>query len=420
MKRIRGQKTGIFVLALFTFAPLARAETASHGGLKPAPVISWREASKHVGQYCCVEGRIRSARNIGSICFLNFGTKKGEFCVVIFKRFYANFPQPPEKLYAKKRVRVWGFISEYQGKAQIVVSHPVQIEAEGVSAPKARPMPKRIRLGTYNVENLFDGKDDPYVADESRRGVPYAKGQESLNALCATIRHIDADVLGLQEVENRGFLRQLVSEKLPDCRYGSVVLVEGNDNGPTGRGIDVALLSRFPLGRVTSFQYVEFKDSFGIPRRFARDALRAEVFVRPDYKLITYVLHLKSRYGGEPAQLWRNAEARTVRDIVQADLRAGERVVVLGDFNDDPPSKTVKTLLASRAGKRLIAVTTKDRAGRQTTWRGTGYPHVKFDYILLGPTLAKRVVRGSGRIWDDAQASIASDHRPSFVDIRIP
>ena len=373
-----------------------------------------------MGQYRCVEGQIRRSKNTGRTCFLNFGARS-EFVAVIFSRSFTRFPSSPEKLYRSKNVRVWGYIQDYKGTPEIIVTSPRQIEADGVDFAIAKPeTPTKIRIATYNVHNLFDGHDDPFTKDEERNGKPMRTSASDLRALCSVIRdEIQADVLALQEVEHRELLRKVVRESLPGMAYQHVVLVEGNDSGPSGRGIDVALLSRFPVGKVTSFQHLTFHDAIGLPRRFARDALRVEVFPRPGFTLVLYVLHLKSRHGGDHSRLWRNAEAKQVRALVEAEWSRNANIVVLGDFNDDLASETLTTLCASGGPRPLTPVEAKDPSGSDTTCRSGGYPPIRFDYILLSPELVPRQLPGTAKIIDGPQPQQASDHRAVIVDIRL-
>ena len=53
---------------------------------------------------------------------------KKYFTAVVFPSDFHKFPKPPEKLYLGRKVRVTGRIKEYQGKPEIVVSGPEQIE----------------------------------------------------------------------------------------------------------------------------------------------------------------------------------------------------------------------------------------------------------------------------------------------------
>ena len=69
----------------------------------------------------------------------------------------------------------------------------------------------RIGSGGAGV-NLFDEFDDPYRSDE----VMETKPRDELLKLAQRIRMLDADVLALQEVENREYLERFVRALLPD------------------------------------------------------------------------------------------------------------------------------------------------------------------------------------------------------------
>ncbi|HPB60104.1 MAG TPA: OB-fold nucleic acid binding domain-containing protein [Candidatus Saccharicenans sp.] len=91
--------------------------------------ISWEEAANYYGQTVWVRGRVVAANNTGKVCFLNFHRNwKRYFTVVIFASSFSRFPEPPEKLYLNKEIRVYGRIKEYQGKPEIIVESPDQIE----------------------------------------------------------------------------------------------------------------------------------------------------------------------------------------------------------------------------------------------------------------------------------------------------
>ena len=65
------------------------------------------------------------------------------------------------------------------------------------------------------------------------------------------IKRMDLDVLAAREVEDIDTLRQFGRDDLGGL-YPHVVLIEGNDP----RLIDIALLSKLPVGGVTSWQHV--------------------------------------------------------------------------------------------------------------------------------------------------------------------
>lgn len=106
-------------------------------------------------------------------------------------------------------------------------------------APDLAP-DRKIGVMTFNAENLFDGIGSR--STELEEGALRSK----LAALARVILQVPPDgpdVLLLQEVENRRILSRLNREYLAKAGYVTEVLLEGWDP----RGIDVALLSRWPL-----------------------------------------------------------------------------------------------------------------------------------------------------------------------------
>ena len=74
-----------------------------------------------------------------------------------------------------------------------------------------RPVPPAkaagtIRLAAYNVENFFDGVDDPTLQGDYD-DLPMQTSPDRCAALAQAIRALDADVLGLEEVESEEALR---------------------------------------------------------------------------------------------------------------------------------------------------------------------------------------------------------------------
>ncbi len=261
--------------------------------------------------------------------------------------------------------------------------------------------PAPVRVATWNVENLFDRFDDPWTDDQ--RTKPAYASDARLARLAAILIRLDADVVCLQEVENRWLLEQFNRESLGSLGY-EVVLLEGND----GRGIDVALLSRLPVGAVTSYRHLRFADAEGRPQRFRRDLLR--VRIGAPLNADVYVVHLKSQHGGDPADVARLAEATQVAEILGAELErdAGYRALVAGDFNDVPESPTLRVLL--EAGL-VDACAGSDKVSYNRE------PYLtRIDFLLLTPALAAGLV--SAEILDTEEAAVASDHNPVEIGVK--
>ena len=91
--------------------------------------ISWQQAAKHVGEFATVEGTVVETRNTGKACFLNFHPDwQHSFTAVIFASRFDRFPSKPEEHYRGRKVRVTGYIKEYEGKPEIILESPKQIE----------------------------------------------------------------------------------------------------------------------------------------------------------------------------------------------------------------------------------------------------------------------------------------------------
>lgn len=386
--------------------------------------IMWSEASDHVGEDCFVYGRVVAASSVGQWCFLNFHEDfRRHFSTLIARHNLERFDSPPETTYAGRIVRVFGRIEEYRSKPEIKVSSPEQIvlldamptaqELAGRRRPSTVSRHQRtlrtdgsIVLATYNVENLFDNHDDPYHRDEHTK----PKSPADLEKLAATLRELDADVVALQEVENRGSLQRFVDQWLPDAGYGEVVLLEGNDK----RGIDVALLSRFPVSKVSSYRHLEFTDANSGGQRYRRDLLQVRLSSPTGFEFDVFVVHFKSKYGGENDESLslRVAEARATRGVLDQILKADPdaRFVLCGDFNDALESDALRTIVGGGSGMlRCFADELPDE--QAATYRRAPYRSM-IDFIFCSPAMARNYRPGSYRIPEITDADSGSDHNP--------
>jgi hypothetical protein len=96
--------------------------------------IPWHDAANYKGSYATVIGPVVSAVYAsdvsGAPTFLNIGTDypdASRFTVLIWVEYRANFPAPPEEMYAGATVCVAGTITDYDDIAEILVTGPDQI-----------------------------------------------------------------------------------------------------------------------------------------------------------------------------------------------------------------------------------------------------------------------------------------------------
>jgi len=307
-------------------------------------------------------------------------------------------------------------------------------------------MPK-IRIGTFNVENLFarykfKSNIDPekavldgWKADQRRFSI-YDEKSKKITA--KAIKALNAHILAFQEVENLDTLKRFRNDYLGGRKaYPYVVAIDGNDP----RLIDVAVMSKYPLIDIQTYQHL------WVPSwkyyLFSRDCLEVDVQL-PGNKIITlYVNHFKSMMGGRAkTRFKRKKQAKTVKEIIinRFGPNAGDHpFIVLGDFNDyleeDSQGKTgIDDLVLWDQVENVV-----DRLPQDERW--THYYKRKrlyrqLDYILLSKSLAdtnanppyierrglpKRADKYSGPRFPNVGKNKpkASDHCPLVMELSI-
>ncbi len=242
--------------------------------------------------------------------------------------------------------------------------HLILMMLPGMMAACSRPAhtpiesPDSITIMTFNVENLFDTRDDP--GKDDRAFLPLsAKQSRQHKAACGRIERASwrdqcfnwdwsetvlghkltvlarailqvgggrgPDILALQEVENLNVLEQLRSEYLTAADYRPGILIEGADN----RGIDVAFLSRLPLQGRPILHRIPFT---GFPTRRVADTrgILEATFKLPDGTLLTgYAVHFPAPYN--PREM--RVQAYEFLNELQQRLPADRPAFAAGDFN---------------------------------------------------------------------------------------
>lgn len=410
------------ILPLSLVGGLVHAEPAiqPNEGLKQ---LAWQDARQAVGQTAFISGKIINVGSAGRVNFLNFDTARpAGFVVVVFRKDLEKFPQPLKETYVGKIVRVRGRVSLYRDRPEIAVTSPDQIEildelpetvaGDSASDSSPRSVEGQLVVATYNTLNMFDDQDDPYHADE---GTP-AKPREELERLAQSIAQLNADVVAFQEVENRFYLERFVDVFLPKLGYDHVVHFEGND----GRGIDVCLISRVPIGPVRSYRHVTFPGPNDSIRKFNRDLLAVTIEPPGADPLEVWIVHLKSNSGGrEFAEPVRMGEANQLRKMLDQQLGDDPeaRILVVGDFNDTWDSETMKTIVGE--GSMAMWSATSELGGDLPDTYNTGEFHSMIDFILCSPAMAKTYVKDSFQVIPGSPDSTGSDHNPVSVSFSL-
>ena len=210
-----------------------------------------------------------------------------------------------------------------------------------------------LRIAFYNVENLFDTKDDPNKPDEeytpnSDKKWTTKRYDTKLEQLGKVIQAMETpDLLGVCEVENEQVLLDLAANsQLASGNYG-VAHKESNDY----RGIDNALLYNKDVFEVTEVDNVVLKFPKNITegRSYtSRDIFHVTGKLADNTTLHVFVNHFPSRRGGlrasEPKRLFVAGVLRKeVEKVMAQDDDA--RIVIMGDFNDETDNKSMTQVL---------------------------------------------------------------------------
>jgi endonuclease/exonuclease/phosphatase family metal-dependent hydrolase len=176
----------------------------------------------------------------------------------------------------------------------------------------------------------------------------------------------------------------------------------------------VAILSRLPVGPVTSYRHLKFKDAKGREMSFHRDLLQARIEPPGAPAFDVFAIHLKSKGGGEAEETLavRMGEARQIRAIFDELLArdAEARFVLCGDYNDTLDSEPVLTIIGQGSGKLKCLADALPEADR-ITYNKEPYRSM-IDFIMASPGMAAHYRKDTYRIFQGDVSSIGSDHNP--------
>ena len=290
---------------------------------------------------------------------------------------------------------------------------------------------------TLNSEALYEfTAADTWKIRTYMGGLVKRKNVEDTERIAARIKEMNVDVLAVQEVEDIDTLHQFNREYL-DWMYSYIVLVEGNDP----RLIDIGLLSKFPIGKIVSWQNMVHSKNPG-KKVFGRDLLQVDVLnLSRSKRLFTiFNCHLKSHYvdfredpvtAEESNNLRRTQQAEVTAEIVKKETRPNSSFIVLGDMNDPPMSSCLEPLsvdlelnlqnaLVNPKESRPAKADTPPPSTKSWTHRfkKSNQPaeYELYDQIWLSPALSKKLLDA----WIDRRirhSGDGSDHDPAWITL---
>ena len=212
-----------------------------------------------------------------------------------------------------------------------------------------------IRYVFYNVENLFDTYDDTNKIDEEflpwgMKAWKTERYDDKLRKIFKVMVNVSGwelpELIGLCEIENRFVLQELIN-KTPLSReeYGII-----HEESPDARGIDLGFLYRKDKFIPLDHEAIRINFPFDTIYK-TRDLLRIEGLVNKKDTVHFFICHFPSRRGGEvasePKRMYVASQVRAKVDSIMA-AQPGARIIVTGDFNDEPSNKSISEVLQAK------------------------------------------------------------------------
>lgn len=273
----------------------------------------------------------------------------------------AQVPYPTPALSAENTLRsgdqvaqIEGILSEYNGSYRIQPTQALQfIQQNPRPQPLTRPADVRsLRIATFNVLNYFNGEGDSYQFPTQRGAKTAAAFARQEAKIIAALSALDADIIGLMEVENDGYqtssaitrlVQQLSEHSGRPWQFVQVTTPTlGSDaisNGLIYRSDRVQ-----PIGEALTIA----SDSFAYGSR--QPLIQRFQPKGTEESLVVAVNHFKSKGScprdttdrnadqGDGQGCWNALRADSARQLIaflqaQPSIAATSAQVVLGDFN---------------------------------------------------------------------------------------
>ncbi|MBR8241554.1 ExeM/NucH family extracellular endonuclease [Burkholderia multivorans] len=374
----------------------------------------------------------------------------------------ASVPYPAPQLSAANTLRTGYTVRDVQGVLEVRYGAWRVQPVPGAAAPTfdARANPRtnapardphaNLRVASFNVLNYFNGNglgggfDDP----NNRGAKTYQEFQRQEAKIVSALKALDADVIGLMEIQNNGYGELSAVRQLAAKLGGAWRVVDPGTSRLGGDAIAVAMIydSRKvePVGRAATLA-IDDKNRQPLAQSFRR--------IGGKQALTIVVNHLKSKNcpdatsddldQGDGQGCWNPTRTRAAAKL--ADWLAGtptgvagQGVLLIGDFNSYTYEDPIR-LLESRGYRNLVSRWIGGNAYSYVYNGEAGYldhalaslplaSHVKAVHewhinadepVALQYTLAYKSAEQQQTYYaPDAYRS--SDHDPVLIDIALP
>jgi len=200
-----------------------------------------------------------------------------------------------------------------------------------------------LKVSFWNVENLFDLDDDPNKNDDEfatggRKNVTKEIYDLKLKNSAEVLKDLNADILGICEVENR-FMMEELNRAYLDRDYSIV-----HYDSPDSRGIDCALFYDSKVFKLYESKPIKNILPGNLP---TRDIIHVKGTYE-DQLLHIFVNHWPSNYGGREKAIPKRAATSNLLEKVLLDIlldNSDANIILVGDFNEEPLDPNIIDLI---------------------------------------------------------------------------
>ncbi|PQJ11308.1 endonuclease [Flavipsychrobacter stenotrophus] len=219
----------------------------------------------------------------------------------------------------------------------------------------------KITVAFYNCENLFDthhqpGKQDEDFTPEGKYHYTQRIFEQKLHNLATVFQSMNSEhnnlaIAGLAEVENDRVLQDLCSQpELGDKHFRHICHA-----GPDPRGINVGFIYDPSLFILLNEEIVPVIFTGTGHRSHGRDILHIQGVLDGD-TVHVFVNHWTSRRKGEDESERKRVQAAQANKTAIDELmnvNPNTKVIVMGDFNDNPTDRSIGVVLAATGNKNV-------------------------------------------------------------------
>jgi endonuclease/exonuclease/phosphatase family metal-dependent hydrolase len=255
----------------------------------------------------------------------------------------------------------------------------------------------------YNAENLFDWKNDPIKSDDeftpegdrhwtSNRF--YTRINNTAKVLISANEWDKPAIIGLCEIENREVIERLAGET-PLKRFSYKII---HKESPDPRGIDVAMLYNPDVFYPINYDYIPLRNDDGSVRQ-TREILYASGVLEKTDTVHIFINHWPSRYSGLlKTRPLRNRAATLLRQQVDSifQLNAAAKIIIIGDFNDQPNDKSLQKHLGAKIPGKEIIPKTLYNLSQQWVTKGEGTLKYQSQWFVFDQVIVSSGLLSSG------------------------